>query len=158
MPRRRRPACLLSVLVALALAVALPGCGNDVEKSNAYVDAVNKAQNDFAVTFERLNKSITSTSTPQQDRRTLGRFEAAVQAVTKRLTAVEPPESVGALHRQLIQEISGYGDEVEKARKAFASTDPQKVIAAQTDLVTAVTSVATRINTTIDQINKKLRE
>jgi len=156
MPRRLTP--LICVLAALALAVVLPGCGDDVEKSNAYVDAVNKAQNDFAVTFDRLNKSITSTSTPAQDRDTLGRFRSAVEDVTKELSAVDPPEAVATLHRQLIREIGGYGNEVAKARKAFASTDPQKVIAAQTDLVTAVTSVATRINTTIDQINKKLRE
>jgi hypothetical protein len=147
-----------ALVATLALALALAGCGNDVGKSNTYVDAVNKAQNDFAVTFDRLNGSITSTSTPSQDRKTLGRFQAAVADVTKRLSAVEPPEAVATLHGQLIREISGYGDEVAKARKAFASTDPQKVIAAQTDLVTAVTSVASRINTTIDQINKKLRE
>ena len=155
---RRRPTPLLAVVAALALLLFLPGCGDDVEKSNAYVDAVNKAQNDFAVTFDRLNKSITSTSTPKQDRDTLGRFQSAVEDVTKELSGVTPPEPVASLHKQLIREISGYGDEVKKARKAFASTDPQKVIAAQTDLVTAVTSVATRINATIDQINKKLRE
>ena len=155
---RRRLTTLLLVLAALVPALALAGCGDDVEKSNAYVDAVNKAQNDFAVTFDRLNKSITSTSTPAEDRQTLGRFQSAVEVVTKELSAVTPPEAVATLHKQLIQEISGYGDEVRKARKAFASTDPQKVIAAQTDLVTSVTSVATRINTTIDQINKKLRE
>jgi len=155
MHRLSRPFALVATLV---LALALVGCGNDVGKSNTYVDAVNKAQNDFAVTFDRLNGSITSTSTPAQDRKTLGRFQAAVADVTKRLSAVEPPAAVATLHKQLIREISGYGDEVAKARKAFASTDPQKVIAAQTDLVTAVTSVASRINTTIDQINKKLRE
>jgi outer membrane murein-binding lipoprotein Lpp len=155
---RRRLTTLLLVLAALVPALALAGCGDDVEKSNAYVDAVNKAQNDFAVTFDRLNKSITSTSTPKQDRDTLGRFGGAVEDVTQELTEVDPPEAVATLHRQLISEIGGYGEEVAKARKAFASTDPQKVIAAQTDLVTAVTSVATRINSTIDQINKKLRE
>jgi len=155
MPRPLRP---LTLIATVLLALALGGCGNDVGKSNTYVDAVNKAQNDFAVTFDRLNGSITSTSTPAQDRKTLGRFQAAVADVTGRLSAVEPPAAVATLHKQLIREISGYGKEVEKARKAFASTDPQKVIAAQTDLVTAVTSVASRINTTIDQINKKLRE
>jgi len=148
----------LALLAALVLAVVLPACGDDVEKSNAYVDAVNKAQNDFAVTFDRLNRSITSTSTPAQDRQTLGRFQEAVATVTEELNAVAPPEAVATLHTKLIREIGGYGVEVGKAREAFASTDPQKVIAAQTDLVTSVTSVATRINTTIDQINKKLRE
>lgn len=155
---RRPRTTLLGLLAALALSVVLSGCGDDVKESNAYVDAVNKAQNDFAVTFDRLNGSITSTSSPAQDRATLGRFQSAVEEVTKELGAVKPPEAVATLHRQLIREIGGYGGEVAKARKAFASTDPQKVIAAQRDLVTAVTSVSGRINTTIDQINRKLRE
>ena len=43
----------------------LAGCGgDDVEKSNAYVDSVNIAQTRFAASFERLARDITSSSTP----------------------------------------------------------------------------------------------
>jgi outer membrane murein-binding lipoprotein Lpp len=149
-----RLATLLLVLAGLLLA----GCGADVKKDNEYVDAVNKAQNEFASTFDRLNAKITATSSPAEDRATLQRFKVAIDQVVKDLRAVQPPSKVTALHRELIGEISSYGVEIRKARKAFASDDPAKVIDAQTQLVTAVTTVSSRINSTIDQINKKLRE
>ena len=149
-------ALLAAVLAAAALAAA--GCGDDVDKSNDYVDAVNRAQNSFAQTFDRLNAQITSTSSPKEDRATLERFRTAIDKVVADLRKVQPPDKVKELHGDLIGEISSYGKEIRKARRAFASEDPQRVIAAQTDLVTAVTSVSSQINGTIEQINKKLRE
>ena len=150
-------AALAVLLVAIA-ALAAAGCGGDVKKNNEYVDSVNRAQNEFASTFDRLNAQITATTSPAEDRATLQRFRVAIDQVVKDLRAVTPPGKVKALHQDLIGEISSYGVELRKARKAFASQDPAKVIAAQTQLVTAVTTVSTRINATIDQINKKLRE
>lgn len=155
MPKPLR-AVLLPLLAALALGAA--ACGDDVEKSNDYVDAVNRAQNSFAQTFDRLNAQITSTSSPKEDRATLERFRAAIDRVVGDLRRVEPPDKVKELHGELIGEISGYGKEIDKARKAFRAEDPSKVIAAQTDLVAAVEAVSTQINGTIERINKKLRE
>ena len=150
-------AAIVLVLVLLA-AVAAGGCGGDVKENNEYVDAVNKAQNEFASTFDRLNAQITSTSSPKQDRATLKRFQDAIDKVVADLDKVKPPDEVKDLHKELTGEISSYGGEIAKARKAFGSSDPAKVIAAQTQLVTAVTQVSSRINSTIDSINKKLRE
>ena len=148
----------IAVLLVLLAAVVAAGCGGDVKENNEYVDAVNKAQNEFASTFDRLNSQITSTSSPQQDRRTLTRFQTAIDKVVADLEAVKPPDEVTAEHKELVGEIDSYGDKLTDARKAFASTDPAKVIAAQTQLVTDVTEVSSRINSTIDSINKKLRE
>ena len=56
-----------------------------------------------------------------------------------------------------MSEISAYGAEIDKAKGAFADGDPQVIVKAQTDLVSAVTRVSSQINRTIDGINKKLR-
>jgi hypothetical protein len=151
---------MLRVLpVALVVAaIVVSGCGSDVKERNDYVDAVNKAQNGFAASFDRLSKRITSTSTPAQDRRTLDGFKQAVDRAVTQLRAIPVPDSVKGLHAQLVNEIAAYGREIDKAKRAFASSSPQEVIKAQTQLVTAVTRVSTQINHTIDQINKKLRE
>jgi hypothetical protein len=154
-PRRVRR--LATVLAVLAL-VAVAGCGSDNKSANDYVDAVNRAQNDFASTFDRLSSRITSTSTPQQDQRTLDGFKRAVDKVVGDLRAVEPPDKVKPLHAELVNEISSYGKEIEKAKKAFADGKPKAIIKAQTQLVTAVTRVSGQINRTIDAINQKLRE
>ena len=149
---------LAPVLAALALGVVVAGCGSDNKSANSYVDAVNRAQNDFASTFDRLSSQITSTSTPQQDQKTLNGFKRAVDKVVGDLRAVEPPSEVKGLHGELVGEISSYGKEIDKAKSAFANGSPKTIIKAQTQLVTAVTRVSGQIDRTIDAINKKLRE
>lgn len=147
---------LAAALVA-ALGLGLVGCGGDHHQENAYVDAVNRAQGDFAATFARLSKQITSTSTPAQDRRTLGRFRAAVNRTVVRLRAVDVPSRVRGLHGRLVAEIAAYGRQIDRARSAFRSRNAQAVLTAQTDLVSAVTRVSAQINRTIDAINRKLK-
>jgi hypothetical protein len=149
---------LVPVLAALTLVVVVAGCGSDNKSANNYVDAVNRAQNDFASTFDRLSSQITSTSTPRQDQKTLNGFKRAVDKVVGDLRAVEPPSKVKDLHAELVGEISSYGKEIDSAKRAFANGSPQAIIKAQTQLVTAVTKVSGQINRTIDAINKKLRE
>ena len=149
---------LLPVLVVVVGALLVSGCGSDTKEANNYVDSVNKAQNDFAATFDKLSEKITSTSTAQQDRETLDGFKQAVDKVVTDLRSVKVPGKVKDLHGRLVAEISDYGKEIDKAKLAFAGDDPQAIIKAQTELVSAVTRVSSQINQTIDAINKKLRE
>jgi hypothetical protein len=154
MRRAIRAAALLATAVTLTAAT---GCG-DTERNNKYVDAVNQAQNAFAATFERLQGEITSTSSAKKDRDTLTRFRRAIDKVVADLKAVDTPDKVASLHRRLIAQIASYGDEIDKAETAFASKDPARILGAQSRLVTAVTQVSTKINATIDAINRRLRE
>jgi hypothetical protein len=149
---------LLPVLAVLALGAVAAGCGTDNKAANDYVGAVNRAQNEFATTFDRLRSRVTSTSTPEQDQKTLDGFKGAVDKVVGRLRAVEAPDDVKGLHQQLVGEISTYGTEIEKAKRAFAEGDAKAIIKARTDFEAAVTRVASQINRTIAAINKKLRE
>ena len=147
----------IGLVTGVVAALAASGCG-ETERNNNYVDAVNKAQNAFAATFERLQGQITRDSTQRQDRQTLTRFQAAIDTVVSDLRAVDTPENVKTLHNRLIAQIASYGDEIDKAERAFKSKDPARILDAQARLVSAVTQVSTKINATIDAINKKLRE
>ena len=147
---------LAAALVAL-LGLGLVACGADHRRENAYVEAVNRAQDDFAASFDRLSGRITSTSTATQDRRTLRGFRGAVDRTVVRLRGIAVPGSVKALHGRLIGEIGSYGRQIDRAQAAFRAGDAQSVLAAQTALVSAVTRVSAQINRTIDAINAKLR-
>ena len=149
---------LSPILIVVALALVGSGCGADTKAANDYVDAVNEAQTGFAAKFDSLSSRITSTSTAAQDRQTLDGFKQAIDKVVTDFRAVKPPDKVKALHARLISEISAYGGEIDKAKKAFEDEDPQAIVKAQADLVSAVTRVQSQINTTIADINKKLRE
>lgn len=149
---------LIVVALALALALSASGCGSDTKAANDYVDAVNKAQNEFATKFDQLSGQITSTSTAAQDRQTLDGFKQAIDKVVADFRAVKAPDKVKPLHDKLIAEVSAYGAQIDKAKGAFSNDDPQAIVKAQADLVNAVTKVQAQINQTIADINKKLRE
>jgi hypothetical protein len=149
---------LTPVLIVAALALVAAGCGTDTKEANDYVDAVNKAQNAFATKFDELSGQITSTSTAAQDRKTLDGFRQAIDKVVADFRAVKAPDKVKDLHGKLISEVSAYGREIDKAKGAFSDDDPQAIVKAQADLVSAVTRVQSQINQTIADINKKLRD
>ena len=145
-------------LFVVALALVASGCGSDTKAANDYVDAVNRAQSEFATKFDQLSAQITSTSTAAQDRQTLDGFRQAINKVVADFRAVKAPSKVKPLHDKLIAEVSAYGAQIDKAKGAFSDNDPQAIVKAQTDLVSAVTKVQAQINQTIADINKKLRE
>ena len=145
-------------LIVVALALVSSGCGSDTKAANDYVDAVNRAQSEFATKFDQLSGQITSTSTAAQDRQTLDGFRQAINKVVGDFRAVKVPSKVKPLHDRLIAEVSAYGVQIDKAKGAFSDNDPQAIVKAQADLVSAVTRVQAQINQTIADINKKLRE
>ena len=150
---------LLSVILVVAAAAGLTACGGDkaAEERNAYADQVNRAQNNFAQSFKSLSKRITRTTTPGRGRKTLQGFEDAVDAVVLDLRRIDTPADLQPLHRRLITEISGYGRAIHRAKLAFATGSPQRILRAQSALVTATTAISARINRTIAAINRQLQ-
>jgi hypothetical protein len=146
----------MRVLLPLLLVAA---CGEDraATERNTYADQVNRAQAAFAQSFRSLSRRITSTTTPGQGRKTLEGFETAVDTVVTDLRRIEAPNDLAPLHRQLISEISGYGRAIHRAKVAFATGAPQRILEAQSRLVTSTTAISERINRTIAAINRQLQ-
>ena len=154
-PTRRRLTCG-AILLALSLSGA--GCGgNDVDASNAYVDSVNVAQTQFASSFERLAREITSASSPAQDRRTLRSIETAIAATVANLRKIKPPERVQAQHDQLVEAIAGYGESIGVTTQALGGS-AAKATAAEARLAADTERTSTRVTNAIAAINQKLRE
>jgi hypothetical protein len=157
MRRRSLPALAAALAVA---ALATTGCGAAESHGGAdarYVAAVNAAQDRFVRSLNRLSSTITATSTPQQDRRTLRRFEQAVDGAVAQLRHVRPPDRVRDLHARLVAEVSSYRAPIVDARRAFASGSPRRIVAAQGRFVGAVSRTGERVNGTIAAINRRLR-
>jgi hypothetical protein len=152
---------MLPLLAALALVCAIASCGGgastDNDGDNRYVERVNKAQQDFAARVDELSQGITKTSSAARDRRTLESFEQAVDEVGGDLRAIKPPGRVRELHARLVSAVDGYGDDVQKAANAMSSRSPARLRAAQRELQQATTTFGTRLNETIEAINKQLR-
>ena len=150
---------LIPVLLVATAVLGLAACGQDkaAQERNAYADQVNRAQSDFAQSFKSLSRRITRTTTPGRGRRTLQGFEDAVDNVVTDLRRIEAPSDVQPLHRRLIDEIAGYGRAIHRAKLAFETGSPQRILRAQSALVSRTTAISARINSTIAAINRRLQ-
>jgi hypothetical protein len=150
---------LVSLLVLTAAVVGLAACGGNkaAEQRNPYADQVNRAQSSFAQSYRSLSRRITRTTTPGRGRRTLQGFEDAVANVVTDLRRIDAPADLQPLHRRLIDEIAGYGRAIHRAKLAFATGSPQRILRAQSALVDSTTAISERINRTIAAINRRLR-
>jgi hypothetical protein len=152
---RLRAAALLALAMALAAAA---GCGSSGNRDGDYVDALNQAQTALARRFGDLQRRMAATSSAQQDAKTLGAYEAAVRQTVAQLREVDPPGALAPLHQRFIGEVAGYETALRTARRELRGDDPQAILAAQGRLRTAVAQAGTRLNATIDAINRKLED
>ena len=150
---------LLSVFLVVAAVMGITACGGDkaAAERNAYADQVNRAQNSFAQSFKSLSKRIPRTTTRGRGSRTLQGFEDAVDNVVIDLRRIDAPSDLQPLHRRLIDEIAGYGRAIHRAKLAFATGSPQRILRAQSALVNSTTEISARINRTIAAINQRLQ-
>jgi hypothetical protein len=147
----------VALITALTLSlVAATGCGGGNKKSNDYVNAVNKAQTEFAASITKLESSAGSGS--QSAEQTFARLKAAIDKVIADLEATDPPAKVKQLHNQLVGEMGQLGVAVGKAADALASRDEKKLAQAQAGFSTGLSQLAARVTNTIAEINAKLRD
>jgi hypothetical protein len=142
----------------LLAAVLMAGCGSSgVDEANSYVDAVNRAQTQFAGTMDQLSGRISSSSSTTADTRVLRTFDTALGRVMIQLRDAKPPARVASLHRQLVGEMDAYGARVRRESKVLRTKDTTRLVAAQQRLLTATKQVSRDINATIDRINQRLK-
>jgi hypothetical protein len=146
----------VAVLLALLLATAA-GCGGTKPDNGDYVKALNHSQAGLAQRFSALQARITPTSSAKQDQKTLSAYEGAVRKAVTDLEAVDPPSGLAPLHRRFVAQIGDYRAALRTARGELRGDDPQKILAVQGRLQTAVARTGTRLNATIQAINQKLK-
>ena len=141
--------------LALTLTLALvAGCGGDTAEKNDYVEAVNKAQTDFAASMSKVQQG----TGPAAGEQLFTDMKGSIDKVVTDLKAVEPPDDVATLHDQLVKQLGDFGAAVEKAAGSLTSSDPQKLASAQADFARSASGVGTDISRTISEINAKLQE
>ncbi len=144
-------------LTLLALAALLVGCASEASEKNSYVHQVNQAQKHFATTVTRVSTAITPTSSARDDRRTLGRFEAAIDGIVGDLRRIEVPARVRREHARLVSAMSGFGTDVHEANVALRKPDRRTLAEAQRHIARATATVNVRINAAIRAINDRLK-
>lgn len=146
------------IVIAALAAALLAGCGSDDPKErDAYVRAVNAAQDRFNRSMTQAQATLDApTATARQERRALGGLRSAVKQAVSDLRGVDPPDDVAAPHRRLVAALEAYGPVIAARRAASAARSPRELIAASTSFATGSEAVNVRIQRAIDAINAKL--
>jgi hypothetical protein len=145
------------VVAALAVCLALVGCGESTDDKNAYVEQVNTAVNRFATKVTDVSQSITKDSSTRQDRRTIKRFRAAINDVVRTLQTIKVPGDVREEHGRLVAAMTTFGSDVADAEKAMRRNTASAVDAGQRKLGAATITVNAKIRSATDAINTRLR-
>jgi len=140
------------VALVLLAAVSLAGCGGgddqDAQADRAYIEQVNGAVQRFAREAKQLPAGF--------EIGTLHTYSATLERTADDLRAIDPPESVAALHRELAGDVSTYADAIDAAASAPLSKDPDQVVAAQQALLKATATANREVNRTLREIGRRL--
>jgi hypothetical protein len=151
MTRLLRSALVVAAVLSL---VAVAGCGGDTASKNDYVDALNKVQTDFKDSVTKSGSAGSATEAKD----VFANLSTAIDKLIADLKGVEAPDEVKDLHNDLITEMTEFKSQVEDAGSSLASGDPKAIVAAQTKFATEASQLATKIGTTITDINKELQD
>jgi hypothetical protein len=159
LPPVRRPARIVTLLLAAACALALGACGGAKEReaNNTYVSQVNAAQNEFAATVDSVSQRITKNASSRQQRKTLADFQSAIDDVVRKLAAIKVPSRVKREHEQLVKAMSGFRDQIKAANLVLRNPTDANVLDARNDIASATQAINGRIQSAIAAINSKLR-
>ncbi len=151
---------IVALLLTAVCALALGACGGTEERDekNAYVKAVNAAQNEFSAEVASVAARITNKSSSSQDRKTLADFQTAIDDVVRQLRGIKVPSDVDSEHKQLVTAMSGFGAQIEKATAALSNPSTPAIARAQQEISMATTQVNARIDSAIAAINSKLAD
>jgi hypothetical protein len=153
----RRLASIAAAVVAVAARAACGGGGTSTKDKNAYAEKVNAAQTKFASTVTTVSQDGGSRNSISQQRKTLRRFQAAIESVVRDLRAIDAPSEVTKEHQQLTNVMTGFGKAIGEANAAMRNPTPRGIEQAQQRVSAATQSVNARVNAAIAAINVKLK-
>lgn len=149
----RRP---LSALLVLTLLATVAGCGSDAKRNNGYVRQLNAAQTSFATAATRISRAVTTGSSVRQDRRTLERYQVAIQRVIATLRGIDVPGDVQADHARLVAAMTDFRTDIRSASAALGEPTRSRLDEAQATLTRALPRLNSRIRAAATAINTKL--
>lgn len=152
MPRRRA-----GLLVLALLALGVGGCADgEVKEANAYVNAVNQAQERFSAESRRLITKLAPEDPGGAKQVVLDQIYEVVDGFVFELQAVDPPARVKAFHERLVAAGVRFGDRLRSAGAALTSGDASRILDGQERLAAAGTGMSRSVNEAIAAINNEL--
>lgn len=144
------------VLCSLLGLVVLAGCGSDSGDDGAYLRELNSAQTAFATTATRIARTQQTGASLGENRRTLARYQSAIDEVVGDLRRIAAPTDVRREHGRLVAAMTSFRADVTSAIDALRDPTPSRVGRAQTTLRDALPALNSRLRAAAAAINTKL--
>jgi hypothetical protein len=150
---------LASLATAILVVVSLGACaGTDADAArNAYVRALNAAQERFARTASKVSSAITKESSVRQDHRTLVRYRATIDDLVRKLRSLRVPSDVRTEHDRLVTALVRFRREVSTATRDLRSPSTRGVEDARRRLVGATMTLNAQLGEAVIAINRELQ-
>src|SRR4051812_19095319 len=151
---------LLPLMAVLALSLGVVACGGgggtSTSDKNDYIQKVNDAQKEFATGAAKLN--LSSPSSPEDFKKSLDGLDPLLSGIVSDLDGIDPPEEVKAEHDKLVSSMTSYQKTVNDNKAGLTSGDQAATQKSAQAIATASSQFSTQFDSTVDQINSKLKE
>jgi len=151
---------LLPLLAVLVVSVGFTACGGDdgtsTDDKNEYIQKVNDAQKEFADGAAKLN--LANPSSPEDFKKSLDGLDPLLSGIVSDLEGIDPPEEVQAEHDKLIASMKDYQKIVSDNKEGLSSGEQEATQQSAQAIATASSKFSTEFDTTVNQINSKLKE
>jgi hypothetical protein len=151
---------LLPLLAVLVVSVGFTACGGDdgtsTDDKNEYIKKVNDAQKEFADGAAKLN--LSNPSSPEDFKKSLDGLDPLLSGIVSDLEGIDPPEEVQAQHDKLISSMKDYQKIVNDNKEGLASGEQDETQQSAQAIATASSKFSTEFDSTVNEINSKLRE
>ena len=152
----RKVPVLWLLLLVLALATGVTACGGDSADNDAYIEKVNAAQDEFKTEAGKLN--LADPESPRAFKTSLDSLGGLLDKLVKDLEDTEVPEDVDAEHDKLVKSLRDYDTVLTENKDGLASGEQTEIRSSAQAIATGSTAFSRSFDSTIDAINKKLRE
>jgi hypothetical protein len=151
---------LLPLMAVLALSLGVVACGGgggtSTSDKNDYIQKVNDAQKEFADGAAKLN--LSSPSSPEDFKKSLDGLDPLLSGIVSDLEGITPPDEVKAEHDKLISSMKDYQKIVDDNKDGLASGDQAATQKSAQAIASASSKFSTDFDTTVNQINTKLKQ
>jgi hypothetical protein len=145
----------LTLLLAVASALALAACGGDTAENNEYVDEVNAVSSEL---LESVNSLPAAGGSPTQISASLDQVSTQIGAAAMDLSEIEPPGEVSTLHTELVTDLNTLKAEAKNAATEVKAGGAAAAVGVVGQFVAEANRLGAEIDSTITQINSELQD
>ena len=147
----------VTLVAAIACAIALGACDSETDEANDYVGEVNDVTQQLRTeTTEALDEAGVLTA-PEDIAGVYAKFSTQLTTAAAEIEEITPPEDVAQLHARLVKEIRALSAEAKNASDQVKQGGAASATVTATQFIDEADDQSARIDSTLAEINQILQ-